>query len=170
MVVVDKRAQPGGEDPTKRTGKLRLAGIVARSLLYSVPVTQLSAHNNSASSSLPSATRMTNTTMASALDVDKPVSRSSPPSTSLLNGRLSPPLSHSPSQTLTSTLITEAVNRSDDDGATLDFSSKNLVDVSESSAQELAQIGRGEDELDECCILRYVCYCCYYVTSQLIFL
>jgi hypothetical protein len=46
--------------------------------------------------------------------------------------------------------------RSQDEGATLDFSSKNLVEVGESGARELAQIGRGEDELDECCILRCV--------------
>lgn len=60
----------------------------------------------------------------------------------------------SPSRTLTKAHILDAIARSNDDGATLDFSNKNLVDVGEGGVEALAQVGRGDDLLDECRILR----------------
>ena len=60
----------------------------------------------------------------------------------------------SPSRTLTKAHILDAIARSNDEGATLDISNKNLVDVGEAGVEALAQVGRGEDLLDECRILR----------------
>ena len=59
-----------------------------------------------------------------------------------------------PSRTLTKAHILDAIAKSNDDGATLDISNKNLVDVGEAGVEALAQVGRGEDLLDECRILR----------------
>jgi len=78
-------------------------------------------------------------------------------------GRVSPgPLYHrrrpsSPiiSSSLNHDHITEALAKSDDDGATLDFSHKSLTDVGEEGAEGLATLGR-EDVEDESSILRLV--------------
>ena len=62
----------------------------------------------------------------------------------------------SPSRTLTKAHILDAIAKSNDDGATLDISNKGLVDVGEAGVEALAQVGRGEDLVDECRILRCV--------------
>lgn len=55
---------------------------------------------------------------------------------------------------LTHADISKALLDSTDDGQTLDFSHKNLTDVGETGAEELATIG--VDELDdECIVSRY---------------
>ena len=75
-------------------------------------------------------------------------------------GRASPhPSSHgrdspAPGLTLTKTHMLDAIAHSSDDGDTLNFSNKSLVEVTESGGEELAQLGR-DDMLDECRILRY---------------
>lgn len=46
------------------------------------------------------------------------------------------------SQTLTPELIAEALTRSADGGATLVFLKKNLTDIGEEAAEELATLGR----------------------------
>lgn len=86
--------------------------------------------------------------MATASDSDRTMGRSSP----FVNpeGRISP----TPGAVLMKAHIADALASSRDDGCTLDFSNKNLIDVSENGAEELSQIGRGEDLVDECCILR----------------
>ncbi|KEP55298.1 RAM signaling pathway protein [Rhizoctonia solani 123E] len=60
--------------------------------------------------------------------------------------RPSHPRARSTSVPLDSTLIATAVASSNDAGKTLDFSLKNLADVGEDAAEELARIGR--DDLD----------------------
>ncbi|KAL5532690.1 SOG2 [Sanghuangporus sanghuang] len=94
------------------------------------------------------ASRSTESLMAVASDSERAMGRVSPQAYS--SGRVSPPASG----VLTKALILDAIARSIDDGCTLDLSNKNLVDVGEAGAEELAQVGRGEDLLDECRILR----------------
>ena len=84
-------------------------------------------------------------------DIDRAMGRVSPQA--YFSGRVSPPTSH----VLTKAHILDAIARSNDDGVTLDLSNKNLIDVGEAGAEELAQVGRGDDLVDECSILRYVC-------------
>lgn len=86
--------------------------------------------------------------MASSSDIDRVMGRVSPQA--YFSGRVSPPTSH----VLTKAHILDAILRSKDDGRTLDLSNKNLIDVGEAGAEELAQVGRGDDLVDECCILR----------------
>lgn len=86
-----------------------------------------------------------------ASDSDRTMGRTSPHA--YFNGRVSPPTSNT---VLTKALILDAIASSRDDGSTLDLSNKNLIDVGETGAEELAQIGRGEDLTDESRILRYV--------------
>ena len=50
--------------------------------------------------------------------------------------------------------ISLALLRSDDNGATLDFSHKGLTDVGEYGAEQLAIIGRGVSMEDESSVLR----------------
>lgn len=57
---------------------------------------------------------------------------------------------------LSKTHMLDAIAHSTDDGSTLDFSNKNLVEVTQAGAEELAELGKGDDLLDECRILRYV--------------
>ena len=53
--------------------------------------------------------------------------------------------------------VLEAVQTSHDEGQTLDFSNRNLVDVGELGAEELARVRRGGDESeDESAVQRYV--------------
>lgn len=59
-----------------------------------------------------------------------------------------------PSTSLGHEHITDALLRSPDNGATLDLAKKNLTDVGEFGAEELATIGR-EDLDDESSVLRY---------------
>lgn len=66
-----------------------------------------------------------------------------------ISGRVSPPSSH----VLTRAHILDAIARSSDDGCTLDLSNKNLVDVGETGADALAEVGR-DIVSDECRILR----------------
>ncbi|KAL5529674.1 hypothetical protein ACEPAG_5659 [Sanghuangporus baumii] len=98
--------------------------------------------------SVTRASRSTESLMAVASDSERGLGRLSPQA--YFSGRVSPPASG----VLTKALILDAIARSIDDGCTLDLSNKNLVDVGEAGAEELAQVGRGEDLLDECRILR----------------
>ncbi|KAI0306496.1 RAM signaling pathway protein-domain-containing protein [Multifurca ochricompacta] len=50
--------------------------------------------------------------------------------------------------------ISEALLKSEDNGATLDFSHKGLSDVGEYGAEQLAAIGREDSMEDECSVLR----------------
>ncbi|EJD02375.1 uncharacterized protein FOMMEDRAFT_168845 [Fomitiporia mediterranea MF3/22] len=93
-------------------------------------------------------TRTTRSLMAAASDSDRAMGRVSPHA--YFSGRVSPPSSN----VLTKAHILDAIARSNDDGCTLDLSNKNLVDVGESGAEELAQVGKGDDLLDDCRILR----------------
>ncbi|KAH8116899.1 RAM signaling pathway protein-domain-containing protein [Phellopilus nigrolimitatus] len=86
--------------------------------------------------------------MAAAIDNDRVMGRVSPHA--YLSGRVSPPSSH----VLTKAHVLDAIARSSDEGCTLDLSNKNIVDVGEAGADELAQIGRGQDLVDECRVLR----------------
>jgi hypothetical protein len=67
------------------------------------------------------------------------------------NGTASPPL---PSTSLSHVHIEDALKQSPDSGATLDLTHRNLTDVGESGAEELATIGRDIME-DESSVLRY---------------
>ena len=56
---------------------------------------------------------------------------------------------------LTREHILDAIARSSDDGCTLDFSNKNLVDVGDAGVDELVELGRVDDgQLSECRVLR----------------
>ena len=88
--------------------------------------------------------------MAIASSTDHAMGRVSPHD--YFSGRVSPPSSN----VLTKAQILDAIARSNDDGCTLDLSNKNLVDVGEAGADALAQVGREDDLLDECRILRLV--------------
>lgn len=68
-------------------------------------------------------------------------------------GTASPPL---PATSLSPAHIAEALVQSPDNGATLDLTHKNLTDVGESGAQELATIGREDVVEDESSVLRCV--------------
>lgn len=46
-------------------------------------------------------------------------------------------------QVLNRVHIQDAITQSSDDGCTLDFSNKNLIDVSDAGIEELVQLGRG---------------------------
>jgi hypothetical protein len=85
----------------------------------------------------------------SSSDVDR-AGRTSPyPSR---NGTASPPL---PAASLSHVHITDALQQSPDNGATLDLTHRNLTDVGESGAEELATIGREDIMEDESSVLRY---------------
>lgn len=81
------------------------------------------------------------------LDIDRALER-----TSNRNGATSPPLS---STSLSHVHIAEALEQSSDNGATLDLTHRNLTDVGESGAEELATIGREDIVEDESSVLRY---------------
>lgn len=57
-------------------------------------------------------------------------------------------------QVLTREHVLDAIARSSDEGCTLDFSNKNLVDVGDAGVDELVELGRSDDVLDECRVLR----------------
>jgi hypothetical protein len=59
-----------------------------------------------------------------------------------------------PPTSLSSVHISDALRRSTDNGATLDLAKRNLTDVGESGAEELATIGR-EEAGHESAVLRY---------------
>jgi hypothetical protein len=59
-----------------------------------------------------------------------------------------------PATSLTHADIAHALLDSPDEGGTLDFSHKNIGDIGETGAEELATIGT--DEHDECTVLRFV--------------
>ena len=60
-----------------------------------------------------------------------------------------------PTTSLTHAHISEALAQSPDDGATLDLAHKNLTDVGDAAAEELATIGRQDLVQDESSVLRY---------------
>lgn len=62
-----------------------------------------------------------------------------------------------PSVSLSREHITEAFKKSPDSGATLDLTHKNLTDVGEDGAEELANVGQGEDT-GESAVVRYAGY------------
>lgn len=72
---------------------------------------------------------------------------------------------------LTHADIAQAMLDSPDEGSTLDFSHKNLGDIGETGAEELATIGTN-DHSNECTVLRYVTvlcadlYCAYRTTTE----
>ena len=88
--------------------------------------------------------------MVPVFDTDRPMGRASPhvPFTS---GNRSPS-----TVTLTGTDVADALVRSMDGGRTLDFSHRNLTDVGEAGAEELAKLGREDDLSGESHIDRYV--------------
>jgi hypothetical protein len=93
--------------------------------------------------------------LMSVLDVDRAALRSLQE-----NKRISlPPTS------LSSVHISDALRCSTDNGATLDFAKKNLTDVGESGAEELATIGREEAE-DESSVLRYAGFALHIPKTQ----
>jgi hypothetical protein len=61
-----------------------------------------------------------------------------------------------PSTSLSRVHISDALLQSPDSGATLDLTHRNLTDVGESGAEELATIGREDIVEDECIVLRCV--------------
>lgn len=69
------------------------------------------------------------------------------------NGVLSPGLS---SVSLSREHITEALTKSPDRGATLDLTHKNLTDVGEDGAEELATVVRDIDDQTDSTVARYV--------------
>ncbi|KAH7927088.1 hypothetical protein BV22DRAFT_1103919 [Leucogyrophana mollusca] len=82
-------------------------------------------------------------------DVDRVAGRTSPYPTSK-SGALSP----LPSASLTEEHISEALDQSPDNGATLDLTHRNLTDVGEDGAESLATIGRTNSLEDDSSILR----------------
>lgn len=59
------------------------------------------------------------------------------------------------SNTLTRADILEALNRSQDSGATLDFSDKNIADIGEAGVRELAKLGVGDEFPTQSTVHRY---------------
>ena len=64
--------------------------------------------------------------------------------------------SASETHVLTREHILDAIARSTDQGCTLDFSNKKLVDVGDAGVDDLIQLGKADDVLDECQVLRWV--------------
>ena len=67
------------------------------------------------------------------------------------------PSSPTSTTTLNHSHISEAVSKSEDNGATLDFSHRGLTDVDEYSAAELAAVGNEDSIEDEGSVLRCAC-------------
>ena len=67
------------------------------------------------------------------------------------------PSSPTSTTTLNDNHISEALSKSEDNGATLDFSHKGLTDVDEYSATQLAAVGREGLMEDENSVLRCAC-------------
>lgn len=88
----------------------------------------------------------------SASDAEPLLGRASP-GTLYLRSRPSSPIS---STSLNHVHIAEALLKSEDGGATLDLSHRNLSDVGEYGAHELASIGREENAEDDSTVLRWV--------------
>lgn len=63
-----------------------------------------------------------------------------------------------PATSLTHTEISQALLDSPDEGGTLDFSHKNIGNVGDRGAEELAAVGT--DDHNECVVLRYVAVLC----------
>lgn len=61
------------------------------------------------------------------------------------------------STTLSSVHIAQAIQRSDDDGATLMFSKMNISNIGAAAAEELAKVGRERPE-DESPLKRFACF------------
>lgn len=76
-----------------------------------------------------------------------------------LNGRSTPArngaVSPLPSVSLSREHITEALAKSPDNGATLDLAHKNLTDVGEDGAEELATVGTGNADESDSTLVRY---------------
>lgn len=102
--------------------------------------------------SLPRTATQTRSTFMTTVDGSgRPMGRVSP--RTHLDGQAELPSS---SYILTKAHILDAIARSTDNGCTLDLSNRNLTDVGETGAEELAQVGRDGDLVDECRILRCV--------------
>lgn len=69
-----------------------------------------------------------------------------------------PSASTSETHVLTREHILDAIARSSDEGCTLDFSNKKLVDVGDAGVDDLIQLGKADDVLDECQVLRWAIY------------
>ena len=67
------------------------------------------------------------------------------------------PSSPTSTTTLNDNHISEALLKSEDNGATLDFSHRGLTDVDEYSATQLAAVGREDPMEDESSVLRCAC-------------
>ncbi|KAH7889999.1 RAM signaling pathway protein-domain-containing protein [Phlebopus sp. FC_14] len=91
----------------------------------------------------------------STLDADRAAGRTSPPASSSKNGSLSP----LPSVSLTEEHVAEALQNSPDNGATLDFTQRNLTDVGEDGAEYLATIDSNESLTEESSIARVALGC-----------
>lgn len=81
----------------------------------------------------------------------------------LITGRSTPSRTYGvpsplPSVSLSRDHITEAFKKSPDNGATLDLTHKSLTDVGEDGAEELANVGQGEDATAESAVVRYARY------------
>ena len=67
------------------------------------------------------------------------------------------PSSPTSTTTLNDNHISEALLKSEDNGATLDFSHRGLTDIDEYSATQLAAVGREDPMEDESSVLRCAC-------------
>jgi hypothetical protein len=75
------------------------------------------------------------------------------------------PSSPTSTTTLNDNHISEALMKSEDNGATLDFSHRSLTDLDEYSATQLAAVGRDDPMEDESSVLRCACPSPAYVTQ-----
>lgn len=75
------------------------------------------------------------------------------------------PSSPTSTTTLNDNHISEALLKSEDNGATLDFSHRGLTDVDECSATQLAAVGREDSMEDEGSVLRCACPSPAYVSQ-----
>lgn len=75
-------------------------------------------------------------------------------SRSTINPARSGPSSPLPSISLTRDHITEALLKSPDNGVTLDLTHKDLTDVGESGAEELATVGQESEEGSSSTVVR----------------
>lgn len=81
------------------------------------------------------------------------------PDGEVLQGRITPSKNNGvhpslPSISLSREHITEAFKKSPDGGATLDLAHKNLTDVGEDGAEELASVGQDEEQAEESAVVR----------------
>lgn len=92
--------------------------------------------------------------------------RLQPNGSALDHGRVSPTPTPVASKALTKMQIADAIARSKDDGCTLDFSNRDLSEVGELAAEQLALVRTGEDDDEDSCILRCVSKSTYSRVSE----